>query len=68
MDTPPLQSATGFLACPFPMMSGIIPYYRSVRHLSQFCNSSITVCSLYTMQDSTGAACYVGACLIKSDV
>ena len=67
MGTPPLQSATGFLACPFPMMSASY-HIIEVFDIYQFRNSSITLCSLYTMQDSTGAACYVGACLIKSDV
>ena len=52
MGTPPLQSAIGFLACPFPMMSASY-HIIEVFDIYQFRNSSITLCSLYTMQDNT---------------
>ena len=36
MGTPPLQSATGFLACPFPMMSAsYLNYYKYEKHFQK---------------------------------
>jgi len=41
MGTPPLQSAAGFLACHFPMMSASY-HITEVFDMYQFRNSSIT--------------------------